>query len=749
MKQEKMTKSPTYHAAIEQTELGRPVVAIWSVTKTGKCKCPKGANCSSPGKHPITRNGIKDATTDKEVIKDLWQKHPDANLAIVMGAKSGLVALDIDPRNGGTYSLENLEDEYGPFPETLTAQTGGNGKHVFFRYPKGSEHKFRSNIPGYKGIDICADNKYIIVEPSQHASGKQYVFEIDTEEIAELPAWLLKLITYPDSPTLSKPKEDKKGTSKIIEGERNKVLFSIGIGVKKKGLSDEAINAALQQENKQSCIPPLEKDEVERIAQSISKYKEEDDTANKCLLLEIGKDLFCFHDDYKRAFAIINKKDKRKMLAISGDSFMRWLAGEFYLRTGHPAKKHSLKDAITVYEARALYQGPKKSLHNRFARIGNKFFVDLVNEDWSAIEVTENGWDVLALPPITHLRHTHQLPQTTPERGGKITDILEFINVKHPNDKLLILTWIVCAMIPDIPRPIMIIYGSQGSGKSGACRIIRKLLDPSKVEFLEIPSREVELAQILAHHAVPIFDNQGIIKSRISNLLCKGSTGGGISKRKLYSDDEDIIYSFQRSIVINGINIPSAAPDFLDRSILIELRRIDLKKRKTEHELMQKFEEYRPKLLGAIFDLLSEAMKAYPTIKLSRHPRMADFAVWGSAVAVAMGETADTFLDALEANSKRQLEEVLEDDPVAQAIIKFAEEKGEWKDIASTLLLDLEAQFGDNKPRYNTWPKSPEVLSKRLRKLQTSLSEVGVIVEFSASHRHGRMISISKKKAEN
>src|SRR3982751_1525905 len=90
------------------------------------CTCGD-PECRSPGKHPIMRNGVKDATINLGQIKELLKKYPDANIAIATGEGSDLLVIDVDPRNGGTETLEKLKKALGEFPATITSLTGGGG----------------------------------------------------------------------------------------------------------------------------------------------------------------------------------------------------------------------------------------------------------------------------------------------------------------------------------------------------------------------------------------------------------------------------------------------------------------------------------------------------------------------------------------------------------------------------------------------------------------------------------------------
>ena len=121
-------KSRKAHA-LQYAARGLRVVRMHPV-QDGRCACAKGEACDRPGKHPSTPHGVKDATTDPEQIKSWWAASPDANIGIATGSESGILVLDIDPRNGGAESLKRLEKELGPLPNTVTTITGGGGQHL-------------------------------------------------------------------------------------------------------------------------------------------------------------------------------------------------------------------------------------------------------------------------------------------------------------------------------------------------------------------------------------------------------------------------------------------------------------------------------------------------------------------------------------------------------------------------------------------------------------------------------------------
>jgi hypothetical protein len=170
------------------------VLPLAGITDEGLCGCRFGEACNRPGKHPLTINGVKDATTDPEAIKTLWEGRPQANVGICTGRESGITVLDVDPRNGGSESLAQLITQYGELPKTLVCGTGGGGWHYYLQHP--DQLKLKGKVSGYAGLDIKSDGGYVVAPPSRHHSGGVYRWLSDwrTTNIAPVPEWLLELI---------------------------------------------------------------------------------------------------------------------------------------------------------------------------------------------------------------------------------------------------------------------------------------------------------------------------------------------------------------------------------------------------------------------------------------------------------------------------------------------------------------------------------------------------------------------------
>src|SRR5262245_32626085 len=157
--------------ALYYASRGWPVLPLHSV-EGGRCTCCD-ATCRSPGKHPRTQHGVKDASTNSSQILVWWRWWSNSNVGTATGVASGLLGIDIDPRNGGDASYEQLRKQYpAAFAVLLEVQTGSGGKHLYFECR--SPARSRANI--LPGIDVKADGGYVVAPPSLHASGVPYRF---------------------------------------------------------------------------------------------------------------------------------------------------------------------------------------------------------------------------------------------------------------------------------------------------------------------------------------------------------------------------------------------------------------------------------------------------------------------------------------------------------------------------------------------------------------------------------------------
>src|SRR5215210_147630 len=148
-------KHRTLHVALAYAAMGWEVYPIYPVDDQGVCTCSKRERCSDPGKHPATAHGFNDASSDPERVREMFACRPGANVGSRTGRGSGVIVLDIDPRNGGMETLERLQAERGFLPATRLHATGGGGFHYLLTYPEGAEWVFSRTLG--PGVELKAD----------------------------------------------------------------------------------------------------------------------------------------------------------------------------------------------------------------------------------------------------------------------------------------------------------------------------------------------------------------------------------------------------------------------------------------------------------------------------------------------------------------------------------------------------------------------------------------------------------------
>ena len=185
--------SPRGRAAPEYAQHGWAVFPCYSIGDGGQCSCGD-PDCGSPGKHPRTKRGHLEATTDEDVIRGWWDAWPDANIGMATGSASGIDVLDVDPRHNGDNTLAELETEHGRLPDTIEQLTGGGGRHIVFAHQAG----LRCKAPLAPGLDVRGDGGYVVLTPSNHVSGRDYEWEPSKcpgeAEPADWPPWLLAMM---------------------------------------------------------------------------------------------------------------------------------------------------------------------------------------------------------------------------------------------------------------------------------------------------------------------------------------------------------------------------------------------------------------------------------------------------------------------------------------------------------------------------------------------------------------------------
>lgn len=442
------------------------------------------------------------------------------------------------------------------------------------------------------------------------------------------------------------------------------------------------------------------------------------------LLLQAASQARLFLDERGEPYARVRDPAGPRLLRLHGHEFRVWLCSRCHDLSGQVIGAHAVSATLLLLEERAR-RAPRVLLWNRVGRDhGGAIWLDL--GEGRAARVTSAGFEVSHDPPALFRRFSHQASLPDPAATGDLRRMNAFLNLQDADDEVLFYTSLVAALICDIPQPLLILHGPQGSAKTTTARLRRHLIDPSRLSTVMMRHEVGELVQVMDHHYMPVLDNLTRLSPWQADMLCQAATGGGFTKRALFTDQDDVMFRFCRPVVLTAINPPSAAPDLLDRAILIGLERISATGRRDERALWRAYEAARPGLLGGLLGALAEALRIERGLVLPELSRMADFSRYGAAAAEALGYGAERFVAALERNGERQGEEVAGADPVAAAVQELVLRGTEFAGTATELLAALVrvAGSGDGLPRRGA------ELGKRLVSLRAPLRQIGIAVEF-------------------
>ena len=435
--------------------------------------------------------------------------------------------------------------------------------------------------------------------------------------------------------------------------------------------------------------------------------------------------LFTAPDD--SAWAAIEIGNHRESWPLASRGFKTWLANGYYLGTQKAPMPEAMSQALLTLDAVARFEGRQEPVCLRTGEQGGKLYLDLADEDWRAIEISPEGWRVIDRHPMHFRRQRGMLPLALPVPGGEMGELRRFLNVASDDDFLLAVAWLIAALRPSGPFPLLALVGEPGSAKSTTARILRSLVDPNISALRSAPKDERDCWIGANNAAILAYDNLSSIPIWMSDALCRIATGGGFATRQLHTDCDEILIEAVRPVILTSVGDVIAQSDLADRAIVLDLPTISNNRRRHEGALGALFAAAKPRILGALLDAVATGLRRQPDIILESLPRLADFAVWVTACETAFAEDGDT-LAAYYRNIHEAVDSVVQNDAVCVATLAFLDANhGHWKGKPETLLADIRVWAPEGAPRERGWPRNPQTLSNRLRLAAPSLRKMGVL----------------------
>lgn len=468
------------------------------------------------------------------------------------------------------------------------------------------------------------------------------------------------------------------------------------------------------------------------------------------ILIDLGRNHYLFHDHGGDAFARVTVGARKAVYPIIGTDYREHLAREFYMLSGKGCNRNTLVDATATLSAIGKFDGPAETVNLRVGKCDNGIIIDLGDDTGEAVIVTATGWQIDDAP-VNFKRTGKPLPlprpsgacDTSKQSLHDFDKLWRYVNVETA-DRVLIAGWLLSALRPDGPYPILNPVGEQGSGKSSTTRTLKALTDPSAVPLRPPPREDRDLLTAASSSWLVALDNLSHVNAQLSDCLCRLATGGGFAGRRLYTDSEEHLVQVTRPLILNGIEDIATRPDLSSRCIHLMLP--VLTTRATESDMDAGFKKDASEIFAALLDGLSLALRDHNTVKIGALPRMADFARWAAAGVPALGFTADQFITAYRSNIRGAADLALESSPVASAVITLMDDKAEWTGRTEELLYLLLNQAGENAAN-QSWPKSARGLIGALRRLAPSLR--GASINYSHTHtRDGGRLTLCKARLQ-
>ncbi|WP_029460383.1 hypothetical protein [Solidesulfovibrio alcoholivorans] len=459
----------------------------------------------------------------------------------------------------------------------------------------------------------------------------------------------------------------------------------------------------------------------------------------------ILRDLDLFTDPNGIGYATINFENIYRTYKIGETGLKKQIKGSYFDLTGRLPKERELKTFCDKIEYLSERQGITKEVYVRFAHVDDEIYIDLGDKSGRAVHITSSGWQVVTNPPVKFIRYGHMLPLPVPLHNGDYRKLLKFLNLKTKDDELLVLTWPLVAAISSISHAPLILHGAPGACKSGSISALRGLLDPSAPMHTYVQKKVDDAALYIEQNAIPAFDNLTTITKDVENVMCLAATTGSIAKRRLHKNDELVTYKLNRAMLITALELPTSAPDFLDRAIVVALDRVTPDTRRPESQIKREYAQDLPGILGGMCDHLSKMLGLYGKVTPpSNLPRMADHATWACVAALALGYSQDDFIKAHKRAALRAQQNAFEDDDFATVLVDFLNSTGEVEGYVSEVLDALREYASRRGIGRGVLPKIANVFSRRLKEITKYLELADWQCEFSRSAKIGRVLTFTR-----
>lgn len=411
---------------------------------------------------------------------------------------------------------------------------------------------------------------------------------------------------------------------------------------------------------------------------------------------------------------------------VDSSAFIDWVVSLHmeYLKT--PPSKSGLEKAKLAARSLSVQAVQRREVFTRAATFGGKNYVDLADGQGRVVEIDADGWRVVNSPPAPFFRPSGMSPLPMPEAGGDISLLQRFVNVPSTLDLVSCVAWVVMAQQTASHNAMLAFIAASGTAKSTSHEALRKLVDPSKGNLRVAPAKQQDVLAAASNNHVVSYENLSRLNGDIQDLLCSVVTGGSYATREYYTTNSEAVFTFKRSVIVNGITNFVTRPDLMQRTLIIEPPVIDPKDRREDVEVKAEFEALYPQVFGAVLDIHVKALRLVPEVRgsVTNKPRMAAFAVMGEAVARAMGCNPGDWYAHYQGRTEEQSNDALDSSPVFEPLLTFVRVGKDWEGTATELSNALKTYAAD----HVEWYRTAKSFADALRRIEGEVLGYGVTV---------------------
>ena len=421
------------------------------------------------------------------------------------------------------------------------------------------------------------------------------------------------------------------------------------------------------------------------------------------------------------------------ILPVRSRAYREWFFHEFYAQYDTLPPSRAFHSVLNHLEAEANYHGQNQRL-SVWRRVGcrgagivpSQILLNLANSECEFVEISPAGWYTTAGAGALFQPSRSSRPLPAPAATatpGALETLRSCLNLPSRADWLRCLAWLLAALRPDGPFPVLILQGPPGSGKSFAARVLRSVIDPCDSPLTPIPSSVRDLRTLARHNWILAFDHLSALSPQLTDALCRLSSGLGATLRETSGPGaEPLLQYYKRPILLTVTDRWSCPADLAHRALTVTLPPLAPR---TEDSLIEVFQQAWPDILAALCAAIGAALSRMNHID-PPSLRCPDALAWAMAAAPALGCTEGELRLAFDLPAPPH--------PIAEAVLTLIEQRRHFTGTAAQLLDLLQPVVGC---------QNPQVLSRHLRSCMLTLADVGIELKFRRLHGGARSIELS------